>query len=95
MLLGKGVVQLEIVQDNLSVISMPFCADPNDKHAYGPVAVKFLCEIIRKLKLLHDHEHIHEDIQLANMLVHHRLLIDLDYTAEIGSMYPSLLLNIG
>lgn len=90
-----STTELVITTDGLAVLSMPYFTIEEGKHQYGPVKGRQLQMVVAKLSSLHSESLVHGDIRLANMLPHHGLLIDFDYTAECGTLYPKGLLNIG
>ena len=85
----------EINQEDLHILSMPHFEIEHGKQQYGPVKGKNLYSITTKVLRLHEKELVHGDIRLANMLPHHGLLLDFDYTAKAGTCYPDGFLHIG
>ena len=85
----------EIDREDLHILSMPHFGMEHGKQQYGPVKGENLHSITTKVLKLHEKELVHGDIRLANMLPHHGLLLDFDYTAKAGTFYPEGFLHLG
>ena len=85
----------EIEREDLHILSMPHFGIEKQKQQYGPIKGNNLRGITKKVCMLHERGLVHGDIRLANMLPHHGLLIDFDYTAKAGTIYPEGFLHLG